>query len=161
MNQADVRQVLDKAISRRLLSSASLTRLGYQGRDGYPRVVPIGFLWQKDLIVVCTAANAPKVNALRERPKVGLTIDTETHPPHILLIRGTASVEIVDGVPAEYLEASRKTMDADQFRGFEQQVRGTYDQMARISIRPEWAKLIDFETTMPQAVEEILRRKTA
>ncbi len=31
--------------------------------------------------------------------------------------------------------------------------------MARISIEPRWAKLIDFETTLPQAVEEIVRRK--
>jgi hypothetical protein len=32
--------------------------------------------------------------------------------------------------------------------------------MARIRIRPEWAKLIDFETTVPQAIEEIIRRKS-
>jgi len=31
-----------------------------------------------------------------------------------------------------------------------------YSRMARISITPEWAKLLDFETTLPQAVEELL-----
>jgi hypothetical protein len=28
--------------------------------------------------------------------------------------------------------------------------------MARITITPEWAKLIDFETTLPSAVEELV-----
>jgi hypothetical protein len=28
--------------------------------------------------------------------------------------------------------------------------------MARIAIAPEWAKLLDFETTLPSAVEELL-----
>ena len=36
-------------------------------------------------------------------------------------------------------------------------MRGLYKQMARIAIEPEWAKLLDFETTVPSAVEELLR----
>src|ERR1700674_3582156 len=32
-------------------------------------------------------------------PRVAPTIDTQTQPPRILLVRGTASMEIVDGVP--------------------------------------------------------------
>ena len=39
--------------------------------------------------------------------KVGLTIDTVTFPPNVLMIRETASIEVVEGVPAEYLEASK------------------------------------------------------
>lgn len=62
-------------------------------------------------------------------------------------------------MPLEYLAASRKVYAADKLAAFEHQVRGIYDQMARIRIKPEWAKLLDFETTIPQAVEEILRRK--
>jgi hypothetical protein len=30
--------------------------------------------------------------------------------------------------------------------------------MARIAITPEWAKLLDFETTIPSAVEELAMR---
>jgi hypothetical protein len=41
-----------------------------------------------------------------------------------LSIRGQASVEIVEGVVAEYLAAPRKTMEADAAAAFEQQVRG-------------------------------------
>jgi hypothetical protein len=52
-----------------------------------------------------------------------LTIDTVTFPPNVLMVRGTASIEIVDGVPAEYLEASKKLISADQWQAFEAQVR--------------------------------------
>ena len=35
-------------------------------------------------------------------------------------------------------------MDADQVREFENQVGSLYDQMARISIEPVWARFFDF-----------------
>ena len=59
-------------------------------------------------------------------------------------MRGLASVEIVDGVPDEYVAAARKVMAADQLTEFESQVRSLYDQMARISIEPVWARFFDF-----------------
>ncbi len=138
---------------------ASLAHLAYIGRDGYPRVIPIGFLWKEGKFVVCTAEKAPKVRSLQSNPRVALTIDTQTQPPHILHVRGTATTEIVEGVPDEYLEASHKYFPQEQWEGFETQARGLYPRMARISISPEWAKLIDFETTLPQAVEELLAQR--
>ena len=152
-------EVLNTSSAQELLQSTVLSRLAYIGRDGYPRVVPIGYLWKNDRFVVCTAVNAPKVNALQVNPRVALSIDTETQPPHILLVRGNAVVEIVDGVPAEYLEASRKYIPRAQWDGFETEVRGLYPQMARISITPQWAKLIDFETTFPSAVHELVTQR--
>ena len=39
-------------------------------------------------------------------------------------------------------------------------VRGDrYDRMVRIVVLPTWAKLIDFETTLPSAVEELVRQR--
>jgi hypothetical protein len=38
-------------------------------------------------------------------------------------------------------------------------VRSLYDGMVRIVIMPTWAELIDFETTLPSAVEELARRR--
>jgi hypothetical protein len=46
--------------------------------------------------------------------------------------------------------------DEQQFRSFEAEVRSLYEQMARITIAPEWAKVLDFETRLPSAVEELL-----
>jgi hypothetical protein len=40
-------------------------------------------------------------------------------------------------------------------------VRALYDQMVRITIEPDWAKLLDFETTLPKAVEDLIKTKTA
>jgi hypothetical protein len=33
--------------------------------------------------------------------------------------------------------------------------------MVRIVVRPTWAKLIDFETTLPTNVQELLERRAA
>jgi hypothetical protein len=111
-------------------------------------VIPIGFLWDGSRIVVCTARSAPKVEALSARPRVAITIDVGDTPAEAraLLIRGLASVEIVDGVPDEYLAASAKAMGPDQLPEFERGVRSLYDQMARISIEPVWARFYDFGT---------------
>ena len=43
--------------------------------------------------------------------------------------------------------------------GWEAEVRSLYDGMVRIVVTPTWAKLIDFETTLPSAVEELVRRR--
>jgi hypothetical protein len=47
-------------------------------------------------------------------------------------------------VPDEYVAASTKVLGADQVTEFESQVRSMYDQMARISIEPVWARFFDF-----------------
>jgi hypothetical protein len=112
-------------------------------------------------LVLASVSYAAKVKALVANPKVALTIDTAEPPWHILLVRGTARVEIVDGVVPEYLAASRKGTPEDQWDAFEAEVRSLYKQMARMVITPEWAKLIDFETTLPSAVERAIRERAA
>ena len=155
MRPEQVTEVMNDPLSQELLQSAIPARMAYNGTDGLPRAIPIGFLWKDGRIVVCTSSNAYKVKALSANPKVALTIDTEA-PYRALLVRGTASVEIVDGVPPEYLKASRKAMtDEQQYRAFESEVRSLYERMARITIAPEWAKVMDFQTRLPSAVEEL------
>jgi hypothetical protein len=38
-------------------------------------------------------------------------------------------------------------------------IRSLYDGMVRIVVTPTWAKLIDFETTLPSAIEELARQR--
>jgi hypothetical protein len=38
-------------------------------------------------------------------------------------------------------------------------VRSLYDGMVRMVVTPTWAKLIDFETTLPIAIEELMRQQ--
>jgi hypothetical protein len=50
-------------------------------------------------------------------------------------------------------------MTPGQRAGWEAEVRSLYDGMVRIVVTPTWAKLIDFETTLPSAVEELVRQR--
>jgi hypothetical protein len=130
--------------AEQLLHTPDPARLAYNGPDGFPRVIPIGFLWNGTALVVCTAVTAPKVKALRQRPNVAVTVDEIGPPARALLVRGVASVEIVDGVAPEYLAAAAKSTHGDDLAAFESQVRSLYKQMARISITPTWARFYDF-----------------
>ena len=159
MQPSEITEVLNRPISQELLAR-DLTRLAYIAKDGTPRAIPIGFIWNGSEIVMCTAKNAAKVRALRHNPAVALTIDTEVHPPKILLIRGRAELDVVEGIPDEYLQMNGTyTMTPEQRVEWEAEVRSLYDGMVRIVVVPTWAKLIDFETTLPSAVAELVRQR--
>jgi hypothetical protein len=159
MRPDEVSEVLNRPLSRELLAR-DLTRLAYVAKDGTPRTVPIGFSWNGSEIVMCTATNAPKLASLRHNPAVALTIDTEVHPPKILLIRGRAELDVVEGIPEEYLQMNGAlTMTPEQRVEWEAGVHALYESMVRIVVTPTWAKLIDFETTLPSAVEELIRKR--
>jgi hypothetical protein len=83
------------------------------------------------------------------------------HALKILLIRGRAELDFVDAIPDEYLQAtSTYEMTPEQRVEWEAEVRSLYhDGMVRIVVTPTWAKLIDFETTLPSAVEELVRQR--
>jgi uncharacterized pyridoxamine 5'-phosphate oxidase family protein len=157
MQQENVIRILKDPLAQELLNSAIPARLAYIGSDGSPRAVPMGFYWNGAKFVVCTAPNAPKVRALAVNPKVALTIDTNAYPPHVLLVRGTASVEVIDVVPPEYLEGAKKMIEPQIWHVFEAQVRRIFKQMARITIIPEWAKLFDFENRIPDFLRRLMK----
>ena len=158
MDRKDVAEMLAKPLSQELLGSSIPARLAYVGLDGAPRAIPIGFWWTGEHVVMATVPKSAKVAALREHPQVALTVDTQDQwPPRVLMIRGTARLDLVDGVPEDYLEASRKVVPAAEWAGWEQGVRALYRQMTVITVEPTWAKLLDFETTAPQAVEDLMR----
>jgi hypothetical protein len=158
----EIRAVMEDPVGRRLLTSANPARLAYIALDGTPRVVPVAFLWNGESIVIGTVPGSAKVTALRADPAVALTIDTSppAWPPNVLLVRGTAEVSLVDGVFPEYVEAARKVTPAEEFAGWEAGVHALYDRMARIDVTPTWATIHDFETRLPQAVDELVRARS-
>jgi hypothetical protein len=159
MDQNEITEILHRPLSQELLAR-DLTRLVYVAKDGTPRNIPIGFTWNGSEIVLCTTTNAPKLHALRHAPMVALTIDTEVHPPKMLLIRGRAELDVVEGIPDEYLQMNGTyTMTPEQRVVWEAEVRSLYDGMVRIVVTPTWVKLIDFETTLPTPVEELIRQR--
>lgn len=158
MERQDIDDELSTTGAQELLTSTSAAHLAYTGKDGTPRVIPVGFFWTGEQVVIASATTSPKVMALSARPDVALAIDAGDTPDQAraLSIRGRASVEIVDGVVEEYLAAARGTMDADAAAEFEQQVRGMYDQMARIAITPGWVRYYDFGAgRMPRFLQEL------
>jgi HrpA-like RNA helicase len=146
MDPHEVRAELARSDAQELLRSPSPARLAYNGPDGLPRVSPVGFLWNGEQIVVCSATNSPKVSALTSRPDVALTIDvgSTSADARALNVRGRANIEIVDGVPDEYIQAAAKSLGEGGAGDFERAVREMYEQMARISIYPQWARMYDF-----------------
>lgn len=159
MRPDEITRILSLPTSRQLLA-LDLLRMAYVAKDGTPRNIPIAFTWNGSEIVVCTSTNAPKLPSLRRNPDVALTIDTEVHPPKILLIRGRAELDVVAGIPEEYLQMNGSyQMTAEQRVTWEAEVRSLYDGMVRIVIHPTWVKLIDFETTLPTAVQELVEQR--
>lgn len=146
--------LLEHPVARELLGSTHLARFAYVGTDGEPRVIPIWFHWDGREVVLGGPPEAPKVKALGPSAKVAVTIDSEAAPYHVVMIRGTASTEIVDGVPSEYRAAATRYMGAEEGAGWVSTVEKLFPRMARIAVRPEWVGVIDFETRFPNEIEK-------
>ena len=119
-------------------------------------MIPIWFHWDGEKIVLGTPPNAPKVDVLPNSSKVALTIDRDEWPYHALLIRGTAQVETVEGVASEYEACAERYFGAEQGKQWVETVRQMFSQMVRISVRPEWVSILDFETRFPSAIAEAM-----
>jgi hypothetical protein len=150
--------VLNDPVAQELINAPIHARLAYSARDGSPRVIPIGYFWDGEAFVMASPINAPKVKALAANPKVALTVDTNSFPPHVLLVRGEAVIEVVDGVPDEFVQASRRFVGEEGMQEWEAGVRALYTQMAIIRVTPTWAKVFDFETRLPSPVEELIQQ---
>jgi hypothetical protein len=70
----------------------------------------------------------------------------------VLLIRGTARLEPVDGIVPEYASAAERYFGCEQGQAWVQQLRGMISSMVRITITPEWVGLLDFQTRFPSAL---------
>ena len=91
-----------------------------------------------------------------------LTIDSEPSASKSLQVRGVAKIEIVDGVPREYIAASSKAMKSDQLAQFEKVVRSVYHEMARMAIEPTWARFYDFSTgRLPTFLRQLTSERKA
>ncbi|MEV6429845.1 pyridoxamine 5'-phosphate oxidase family protein [Nocardia sp. NPDC051463] len=145
--QGDVR-LLENPTAKRLLEADIPARLAFTAADGTPRVLPINFWWNGAEIVMAGFAPSKKAKALRAHPDVALTIDTNSAPPEVLLIRGRAEVHEVDGVAPEYIAAMSKG-GAEAVAEYLDFVAGMAPTMERIVVRPNWVGVMDFETRFP------------
>ena len=151
VEQGDV-SLLQHPASQELLQSKIPARFAYVWTDGTPRVVPIWFHWNGREIVMATPPKAPKLKALAKNPKVSLTIDDNVFPHKVLLIRGTARLEPVNGIAPEYEACAARYFGPEMAEGWLKQLRTMISSMVRITITPEWVGLLDFQTRFPSAL---------
>ncbi|WP_328525478.1 pyridoxamine 5'-phosphate oxidase family protein [Kribbella sp. NBC_00359] len=143
--------LLQDPIAQELLVSRHPARLAYTWTDGTPRVVPIWFTWTGDELVCGCPPKAPKLRALDAASDVAVTIDDSTSWPYrVLLLRGTATVEMYDDVVPEYEQSANRYLGPEQGAALLSQMRG--QPMARVGVRPTWAAVLDFETRFPSAL---------
>ena len=145
-------ELLQHPASKELLQSTIPARFAYVWMDGSPRVVPIWFHWNGREIVLGTPSKAPKLKALAKNPKVALTIDDNNFPHKVLLVRGTARLQSVNGVVPEYATAAERYFGAEQGKAWVAQLASMIQEMVRITVTPEWAGLLDFQTRFPSAL---------
>lgn len=145
-------RLLDDPIARRLLESRELARLAYTAKDGTPRVIPVGWLWSGAEFVFGTFRGSPKLPALRRSPAVALTIDRAGPPPEVLLVRGTATVTDVDGVPEEYRRMQAKYYGEEAADEVVAAIRRAGAPMSVVTVRPTWVTVMDFRTRFPSGL---------
>src|SRR6202023_2326579 len=133
--------LLQHPASLELLQSKIPARLAYIATDGTPRVIPIWFHWNGSDFVMGTPPKAPKLKALAKNPKVSLTIDDNTFPHKVLLIRGTATLQTVQGIVPEYAAAAERYFGPEQGQAWLTQLRGMIPDMVRITVTPKWVGL--------------------
>lgn len=151
VKQGDL-SLLQHPASQELLVSKIPARLAYVASDGTPRVIPIWFHWNGKEIVMGTPPKAPKLKALAKNPKVSLTIDDNDFPHKVLLIRGTARMEPVNGVVPEYAMAADRYFGPVQGPAWVEQMGKMISSMVRVTVTPEWVGLLDFQTRFPSAL---------
>ena len=151
--------LLETDTAKRLLTSTIPARLAYIAGDGTPRIVPTWCHCTGDALVMPTFVSAPHVRhaaarlrALRANPDVAVTIDTETFPPEVLLVRGRASITEVDGVVPEYALAARRYMGEEAAAPYLAQIDQPGTRMARIELRPSWVGIVDLQTRLPSGL---------
>ncbi|MFL5759919.1 MAG: pyridoxamine 5'-phosphate oxidase family protein [Thermomicrobiales bacterium] len=141
--------LLDLPVAQQLLQATIPARVAYIALDGTPRVVPMQFHWSGEDVVVTCWPDDPKAAAIKAHPQVALTIDTAEPPFRVLQIRGTATVDLVDGVPPELTAASIRNMGPEAGQAFADQAAQLSPQIVRIAVQPTWVDVLDFEIRLP------------
>ncbi len=153
--------LLDDPVAQRLLQSTIPARLAYNWHDGTPRVIPIGFHWTGTEIALGTPPDAPKMKALHNGAKVALTVDSDSMPYKVLMVRGSVRTDTVEGIAPEYETMTKRVLGEEQGQAWLENMRPICPRMARVFIKPEWAGILDFETRFPSALERAMEQAQA
>ena len=151
MKQGDP-ALLKERVAQRLLGSAISASLAYNWLDGTPRVVPIWFKWNGEEFVLASGDKAPKLRALKKHPTVALTIYEDVWPYKVLLVRGKMKMSDVEGTPREFDDCAYHYLGKEGGDSFLSFYKSVVKRMSRMTLKPEWVGLLDFETRMPSVI---------
>ncbi len=150
--------LLNDPVAQQLLNSPIPGHLAYTWKDGTPRLVPLGFTWTGTELVTGTFDNFPKVLALKDRENVAVTFDSYTYPFKVLYIRGTAQLSPHDGLVPEWVQAGERMCGKEGGQAFANMVYGMIKAgactMLRLSVKPTWVGILDFERRFPSSIEK-------
>ena len=158
--QGDLALIADP-VAQRLLASAIPAKLAYVALDGTPRNVPVWFHWNGRAVVIVSLVEAPKMDALRARPHVALSIDGDVMPYEALMIRGLAEVEPVNGIPPEYILAAKRYLGKEAGQAWIDQIKALNLKSSRITVTPQWVGLLDFQSRFPREVAKRMSNASA
>jgi hypothetical protein len=153
--------LLEDPVAQELMQSDIPARLAYVGMDGLPRVVPVWSGWNGKELVIVSPSTSAKLKSLAKNPNVALTIDSTAFPWHVLLVRGVARIENVEGLAPEFLNFACRYMGEEAGRGFCDMYAAVVSRMpepgsARITVTPSWVSINDFETRFPPQIAPYL-----
>lgn len=151
MTEVRASQSLTDPVAQELLNSNIPARMAYCWHDGSPRVVPTWFHWDGEKVIMCSPPGSPKLRALHDGDPVALTIDSNEFPYKALSIRGSVRVELVSGVPPEYVASATRYFGEQQGAAWVAQFPPDV-AFWRFSVNPELVRILDFESRFPSAL---------
>lgn len=124
-----------------LLDDGLVGRIAFLGGDGAPRVLPIWYVRDSEVLLMTTGAGSYKVRRMAADPRVALEVSTATRPYRIVTVTGRILIEPLDG--AEKLQVRRRiarryVSEADA----ETYARLGYPTV-RLSLRPDRVRYVD------------------
>src|SRR5215208_6409145 len=131
---SEITEVLNRPISQELLAR-DLTRLAYVAKDGTPPQCPDRVHLERRGDRHVHDEERPEAPGSAQEPD-GCSDDRHRGAPaEDLAIRGRAELDVVDGIPDEYLKMSGTyAMTPEQRVEWEAEVRSLYDGMVRIVV---------------------------
>jgi len=109
------------------------------------------FHWTGEELLMGAPPNSPKTKVLAVRPQVAVSIDTVEWPYQWLTMRGSAAVQVSAEPFAEYLTMAHRYLGDTGGEQFLTALRQTFQSWARIAIRPQEVRILDFQGRFPSA----------
>lgn len=85
-----------------VLHRAAILRIATTGRDGFPLVVPVAFLYRDGEILLTARARTAWLANIREDPRVCVVVDESRYPLRKITVKGEARIAFEPGRDDEW-----------------------------------------------------------